>query len=243
MYDSSFVFTEAYRKVFREVVSSYFDSVHSDAVNILSVEDIFPPNSGRRLESSNHTLNFKPFAPDLEIMPKRMQTSKSRFVFASLNKSSPTKRKSSGNFKETLHKFSNRRRRKLQQSGIPIGNQIFFKINDVSQALSSSMALQIRQMESGFMETLSPKVAQLTEPAKLQSRFWNKISVVSGSGEEPKEIYVPEMQQMIDGDCGEQGAIRKILPNGTIYCKTTTSIKVSNSYAPRGKSSFKINCK
>ena len=109
LYDSSFVFTEPYREVFRQVISSYLDSVHSDAVNILSVEDLFPPNSDRRLESSNHTLNFKPFAPHLGIMPKRVQTSKSRFVFASLNKSSPTKRKSSGNFKETLQKFNNRR--------------------------------------------------------------------------------------------------------------------------------------
>ena len=106
------------------------------------------------------------------------------------------------------------------------------------------MALQIRQMESGFMETFQRalKVAQLTEPAQLQSRFGGtKISVVSGSGEEPKEIYVPEMQQKIDGDCGEQGAIRKILPNGTIYCKTTTSIKASAILMPPGeKSSFKL---
>ena len=49
------------------------------------------------------------------------------------------------------------------------------------------------------------------------------------------------MQQKIDGDCGEQGAIRKILPNGTIYCKTTTSIKASAILMPPGeKSSFKL---
>ena len=41
LYDSSFVFTEPYREVFRQVISSYLDSVHSDAVNILSVEICF----------------------------------------------------------------------------------------------------------------------------------------------------------------------------------------------------------
>lgn len=50
LYDSSFVFTEPYKQVFRKVVSSYLDTVHEDAVNILSVDDILPPNSRRRLE-------------------------------------------------------------------------------------------------------------------------------------------------------------------------------------------------
>ena len=98
---------KSFEKLFRRTWT-----LSTDAVNILSVEDLFPPNSNRRLESSNHTLNFKSFAPRLEIMPKRVETSKSPFVFASLNKSSPTKR-SSGNFKETSQKFNNRRRRKL----------------------------------------------------------------------------------------------------------------------------------
>ena len=91
----------------------------------------------------------------------------------------------------------------------------------------------------GFHGNISrnPQSCQLTEPAQLQSRFGGtKISVVSGSGEEPKEIYVPEMQQMIDGDCGEQGAIVKYYRMVQFTVRQQLQSKRRNSMYPLGKS-------
>ena len=261
LYDSSFVFTEPYKQVFRKVVSSYLDTVHEDAVNILSVDDILPPNSRRRLE--RNVVGVSSISKDdtkgAETL-KNAPSSPSPYIFAtsssssSSNKLSPTSQTNnmispsitssrSSILKKYVKKINNKRNLE-QASAIPIGNQIFFKIKDISQTYASAVALRIRDMEETFMPNFQEELknAQLTEPAKLSSQFGGtKISVFSGSGEGKSEVFVPELQQKIVGDCGEQGAIRRILPNGTIFCKTSTAIKATSILmTPGEQTSFKL---
>ena len=154
------LFYEPYKQVFRKVVSSYLDTVHEDAVNILSVDDILPPNSRRRLE--RNVVGVSSISKDdtkgAETL-KNAPSSPSPYMFAtssssSSNKLSPTSQTNnmispsitssrSSILKKYVKKINNKRNLE-QASAIPIGNQIFFKIKDISQTYASAVALRIR---------------------------------------------------------------------------------------------------
>jgi hypothetical protein len=211
LYDSSFVFTEPYKKVFRKVVSSYIPTVHEDAVNILSVDDIFPPNSRRRLENIDNSLKASTNAIRKPTQINESSSSRSPYIFTtSFFKKSAQKHETdiqiskftanpSSKPKKYAQKIQSKKKRQLAETAnIPVGNQIFFKVEDISQTFASAVALRIRDMESTFMAKFQSelKIAQLTEPARLSSQFGStKISVLSGSGEPKSEVFVPELQQ------------------------------------------------